>query len=127
MTATVVGDRPPSPPLSHDGDFGLGAVQQHVAGLEKHAPPRLIRPAPVSLSDPEMVSDPQSEMPQYMLRKDPDSCQDLYGDPSMYQTAQNYTYYPVQPVSSLIHLKVEEDANMVSADVRTDDQPAHPS
>src|ERR1700722_12213900 len=63
MTTAVVREQPPSPPISNDGDFGLVAVQQHVAGLEKHAPPRSIRPAPVSTSEPEIVSMSQAAAP----------------------------------------------------------------
>jgi hypothetical protein len=127
MTAAVVGERPPSPPISNDGDFGLVAVQQHVAGLEKHAPPRSIRPAPVRTSEPEMVSTSQAAAPDADVKNVSDFLQDQYGDPSIYETAQNYTYYPAQPVRALSALDMDEDANVLSADIRTLDQPAHSS
>jgi hypothetical protein len=106
MTTSVVGERPPSPPISNDGDFGLSAVQQHVAALENHAPPRSIRPAPISISDPEIVSTSQTTVPNAIVASRSDALQDHYGDPSMYQTAQNYTYYPAQPVCGLIVLAI---------------------
>jgi hypothetical protein len=127
MTAAVVGERPPSPPISNDGDFGLVAVQQHVAGLEKHAPPRSIRPAPVRTSEPETVSTSQAVAPDAEVKNVSDFLQDQYGDPSIYETAQNHTYYPAQPVRALSALDMDEDANVLSADIRTLDQPAHSS
>ena len=117
MTTAVVGERPPSPPISNDGDFALAIVQKHVVGVEKHAPPRSIRPAPIGISSPEMVGNSQAAVLNNERRESPKFLQDLYGDPSMYQTAQNYTYYPVQPVCDLIALKIEEDANVIWADV----------
>jgi hypothetical protein len=117
MTAAVVGERPPSPPISNDGDFGLSAVQQHVAALENHAPPRSIRPAPISISDPEIVCTSQTAVPNNMGGGRSDALQDHYGDPSMYQTAQNYIYYPAQPVCGIIVLQIATYANLVSADV----------
>ena len=127
MTAAVVGERPPSPPISNDGDFGLGAVQQHVASLDKHAAPRSLRPAPISISDPEIVSTPHAVAPNDEKRNGSDPLQDQYGDPSMYETAQNYTYYPVQPVGDLINAEMKGDANAATADVRTNDPPPHSS
>jgi hypothetical protein len=127
MTAAVVGERPPSPPISNDGDFGLSAVQQHVADLEKQAVPRSIKPAPISIGDPEIVSTSLAAVPTDVVVSRSDYLQDQYGDPSMYQTAQNYTYYPVQPVRDLIALEIDGHANVVSAEVRTDDPPAYSS
>jgi hypothetical protein len=101
MTTAVVGERPPSPPISNDGDFGLSVVQQHVADMKKHAPPRSIRPAPISIGDAEIVSIRQRQPPSDVAVSGSDSFQDHYGDPSMYETAQNYTYYSVQPVRGL--------------------------
>lgn len=69
MATAVVGERPPSPPISNDGDFGLVAVEQHVAGLEKHAPPRSIRPAPIPTSEPEIVSTSQVAAPDVEMKK----------------------------------------------------------
>lgn len=127
MTAAVVGERPPSPPISNDGDFGLSAVQEHVAGLENQASPRSIRPAPLRISDPDIVSTSPVAAPTEGVVNRSDSPQDQYGDPSMYQTAQNYTYYPAQPVRGLTALETEEHANMVSAEVRTDHPPTDSS
>jgi hypothetical protein len=115
----MVGERPPSPPISNDGDFGLSAVQQNVADLKKHAPPRTIRPAPISISDPEIVSISTTAAP-----RDLTLFQDHYGDPSMYETPQNYTYLPVRGLHAV---EVEGHANAVSADIRTDDPTTHPS
>jgi hypothetical protein len=66
--AAVVGERPPSPPISNDGDFGLVTVQQHVAGLERHAPPRSIKPAPIPISEPEIVSTSQAAAPDAEMK-----------------------------------------------------------
>lgn len=117
MTAAVVGERPPSPPISNDGDFGLTVVPGDAAGLEKHAPPREVRAAPIGIGDPGIVSTSQVAAPVDVTRSISDSLQDLYGNPSLYHTAQNYTYYTAQPVRDLVTVEMEGHTNVISVDV----------
>jgi hypothetical protein len=117
MTAAIVGERPPSPPISNDGDFGFTAVPDDTAGLEKHAPPREVRSAPTGIGDPGIVSTSQVAAPVDVTRRTSDSFQDLYGNPSLYHTAQNYTYYTAQPVRDLVIVEIEGHTNLISVDV----------
>ena len=103
MTATAATERPPSPPNSNDGDFGLAEsiefadlreLQQHASGEGKYTP-RSIRSAPVN--NHEIVSIARAT--RLGVTTDADNPQDLYGDPTHYQTAPAHGYYTPQPVS----------------------------
>ncbi len=104
MAATTAAERPPSPPNSNDGDFGLAesselvvfqGTHQDDAGDAKYAP-RSIRPAPVNHHH--LVS--TSCLRRTTVTWEADTPQDQYGDPSHYQTAPSQEYYATsQPVS----------------------------
>lgn len=103
MTAAAAKERPPSPPTSNDGDFGLAEsiefaslqeLQQHASGGSRYMP-RSSRSAPVN--EHELVSTARAT--RSGLTTDAEHPQDQYGDPTLYQTAPAHGYYTPQPVS----------------------------
>jgi hypothetical protein len=95
MTAPAEVQRPPSPPHSNDGDFGLPAVRDHVADLERQSLPRSIPAAPMSAPVSPSVSQQAQTTPE--RRASIDEVKDQYGDPLEYQTAPTPAYYPQPP------------------------------
>ena len=78
MSTAPVVERPPSPPTSNDGDFGLSHVANHLTEEDREQPRSLpsIRPRPLPAK------------------------QERYDDPSQHQIAQaQVQYYQQEPVS----------------------------
>ena len=100
MASETAAQRPPSPPHSHDGDFGLAAVQDHNERHDSADQPRSIK-AEVPSVEADVSNVDKETTPEV---QETDRQQDQYGDPSHYQTAPVHAYYAAEPVSAANHI-----------------------
>lgn len=104
MSASLVTERPPTPPRSIDGENSSVEVQPQPEATEPHAPPQSPLPLPkidqnisqaIKLED-NTIADHEASKAQPGTQD-----QDHYGDPSLYQTAAPVNnFYPIQSVSN---------------------------
>jgi hypothetical protein len=105
MSASLLIERPPTPPRSLDGESGPVEVQPQPEPAAPYTPPQTILPTPKfeeNASQASKVEDDTASGYNDAPKAHPASPdQDAYGDPSLYQTAAPAnTFYPIQPVSN---------------------------
>jgi hypothetical protein len=104
MSASLITERPPTPPRSTDGENGSVEVQSQPEPAAPYTPPQTILPTPKS--DDIISQLPKTEDDTFSGYEGPKAQpssqdQNSYGDPSLYQTAAPAnTFYPIQPVSN---------------------------
>ena len=103
MSASLVTDRPPTPPRSIDGESNSVGVQSQPEATEPHSLPQSILPLPkIDHNNSQAIKLEENTTADHEASKAQHDTQDQdsYGDPSFYQiAAPANTFYPIQPVS----------------------------